>query len=380
MIWPFCPLDNMLEGMEWRTNTLRAFSAEQRIRLRDTPVRTFSHQYAWTPRQYEKARAFFRDQHPGLFDLPDWGLAHRVTVDQGDSFIAFDNRYPTLDIGDSVALIQSCEQYQELTISGSNAGGITLSFPVTEDYENAALVLLVQAHASEGLGVSRSVQPIRSAQLEWITHDTTDYADDGDFQQHRGLPVLAQAACVGESALTETLSKPFDSVDNGIATPYRDTLQEQFTQRLGAAWQPAERSEAYALRQWLYWLKGSQRAFWLPDFNSGLQLIGNVTSGSSSITIRYVGFAGGYVTGDLFLRTTSGTVYTFQVTDSEADTDLATETLTLSAPAGATVGAAQVDQLCLMFCVTIAGNRVEWVHRNVVGPKVVTDCAEVPVP
>lgn len=379
MIWPFCPLDNMLEGMEWRTNVLRAFSAEQRIRLRNTPVRTFSHQYAWTPRQYEKARAFFRDEHPGLFELPDWALAHKVTVSQGASFIAFDNRYPTLDIGDSVALIQSCEQYQTVTISGSSPAGVTLSFPVQDDYENAALVLLVQAHASEGLGVSRSVQPIRPAQLEWVTHDTTDYSDDGDFQQHRGLPVLAQAACIGESALAETLGKPFDSVDNGIATPYRDTLQEQFTQRLGAAWQPSERSEAYALRQWLYSLKGSQRAFWLPDFNSGLQLVGNVTSGSSTITIRYVGFAGGYVTGDLFLRTTSGTVYTFQVTDSEADTDLATETLTLSAPAGATVGAAQVDAFCLMFCVTVS-NRVEWVHRNVVGPKVVAECAEVPVP
>lgn len=379
MIWPFCPLDNMLEGMEWRTNVLRAFSAEQRIRLRDTPVRTFNHQYAWTPRQYEKARAMFRDQHPGSFQLPDWGLAHRVSVSDGQSAIVFDNRYPQIEVGDSVALIQSDEQYQELTVSGSTTSGITLSFPVSGDYENAALVLLVQADVSEALGVSRSVQPIRPAQLEWTTHDTTDWADAGSYQQHRGLPVLAQAACIGGESLNEALSKPFDSVDNGIAKPYRDTLQDQFTQRLGAAWQPAERSEAFALRQWLYWLRGSQRAFWLPDFNNGLQLVGSVTSGASTITIRYVGFASGYGTGDLFLRTTSGTVYAFRVTAAEADTDLAFETLTLSAPAGATVSAAQVDAFCLMFCVT-AGNRVEWVHRNVVGPKVVTDCAEVPVP
>ena len=379
MIWPFCPLDNMLEGMEWRTNVLRAFSAEQRIRLRDTPVRTFNHQYAWTPRQYEKARAMFRDQHPGPFELPDWGLAHRVTVDQGDSFISFDNRYPALEIGDSVALIQSCEQYESVTISGSSPAGVSLSFPVSADYEDAALVRLVSGDVSEALSVSRSAQPIRPAQLEWTTHDTTDWADDGAFQQHRGLPVLAQAACIGEASQTETLSKPYDSVDNGIARPYRDTLQEQFTQRLGAAWQPAERSEAFALRQWLYSLKGSQRSFWLPDFNNGLQLVGNVASGSSTLTVRYVGFASGYGTADLFLRTTSGTVYTFQVAGSEADTDGEFETLTLSSPIGASVPSNQIDAFCLMFCVTL-GNRVEWAHRNVVGPKVVADCSEVPVP
>lgn len=375
MIWPFCPLDNMLEGMEWRTNVLRAFSAEQRIRLRDTPVRTFNHNYAWSPADYEKARAMFRGQHPGPFELPDWPLSHRVSVQAGASSIVFDNRFPTLEIGDSVAIIG--DGYQELVISGSTEAGITLSFPVSDDYDNAALVMLVEADVADGLGVSRSVQPIRQAQLEWTTHDTADWSDAGTFQSHRGLPVLAQAACVGESAVTEALTKPFDAVDNGIARPYRDTTQEQPTQRLGAVWQPSTREEAFALRGWLYSLKGSQRAFWLPDFNGGLQLVGNIANGATSITIRYVGFSYGYVTGDLFLRTPSGTVYTYQVTDSEADTDLATETLTLATPAPAAVSA--VDQLCLMFCVTL-GNRVEWTHRNVVGPKVVAEVSEVPVP
>jgi hypothetical protein len=127
MIWPFCPLDNMLEGMEWRTNVLRAFSAEQRIRLRDTPVRTFNHAYAWPAVDYEKARAMFREQHPGPFELPDWALAHRVSVNAGASAIVFDNQYPQLEIGDSVAIIGG-GNYQELTISGSTTAGVTLSY------------------------------------------------------------------------------------------------------------------------------------------------------------------------------------------------------------------------------------------------------------
>lgn len=377
MIWPFCPLDNMIEGLEWRANVLRSFSAEQRIRLRDTPVRVFSHSYAWTPRQYEKARAFFHGQHPGPFQLPDWPLAHRVSVTAGASAILFDNEFPTLEAGDSVAIIQSCEQYQELTISGSSSVGITLSFPVADTYEDAALVRLLDADVAESLGVSRSVQPIRPAQLEWTAYDTLDLSDDGTFQQHRGLPVLAQAACVGESAYNEILSHAFDAVDNGTARPYRDTLQEQAAQRLGAVWQPSEREEAFALRQWLYAMRGPQRAFWLPDFNQGIDILSGISSGATSITIRYVGFSEGYETGDLFVRNAAGTVYTYRISGSEADTDETTETLTLSTPAAATVSG--IDQACLMFCVTL-GNRVEWTHRNVVGPKVATECSEVPIP
>lgn len=376
MIWPFCPLENMLEGMEWRTNVLRAFSAEQRIRLRDTPVRTFNHAYAWSAVDYEKARAMFREQHPGPFELPDWALAHRVSVNAGASAIVFDNQYPQLEIGDPVAIIGG-GNYQELTISGSTTAGVTLSFPVTNTYTDAALVLLLDADVAEGLPVSRSVQPIRMAQLEWTTHDTTDWSDAGSYQTHRGLPVLAQAACLGESAVTETLHKPFDTVDNGIARPYRDTIQEQPTQRMAAVWQPSTRAEAFALRGWLYSLKGSQSAFWLPDFNGALQLAAPIANGATSITIQYVGFSSGYGTGDLFLRTPAGTVYTYQITDSQADTDFATETLTLASPTATAVSTA--DQLCLMFCVTL-GNRVEWTHRNVVGPKVVAECREVPVP
>ena len=379
MIWPFCPLDGMLESLEWRGQALRSFSAEQRIRFRDTPVRMFDHQYAWTPREYERARAMFRDAHPGPFDLPDWGLAHRVSVTAGASSIAFDNAYPMLDVGDAVAIIQDSEQYQELTISSANAFGINLSFPVSDSYSNAYLVPLVEADAVESLAATRTVQPIRSAQMEWVTHGTDDLSDLGSRPTHRSLPVVVDASCIGDSSMAQGLSKPFDSVDNGIARPYRDTLQEQFTQRLGVVWQVKERADQWALRRFLYWLRGAQKAFWLPDYNQGLTLRSNVTAGASTLTIQGVGFSGGYGTGDLFLLETDGTVHTYQVTASEEDTD-GNEILTLASAISTSVPAADIAQFCLMFCVTMAGNRVEWQNRSVVGPRVAAGVVEVPVP
>ncbi len=379
MLWPFCPLDGMLEGMEFRTDILQAYSDEQRIRLKDTPWRTFSHSYNWTHRQYEKARSMMRGQHPGAFSLPDWPMAHLVSVTAGASAIAFDNTLPTLEVGDSVAIIQTCEQYQELVITGSDDFGITLQFPVTQTYTNARLVPLLEANAAEGLPASRSVQPIVGAQVEWRSYSGADIADAGTFTQYRGYPVQAQAACIGDGQMAESVLTPFDTVDNGLARPFFDTTRGQPRQMLGAAWQPQGREESYSLRQWLYWLRGRQRAFWLPGWNRGIELLATITNGGSTVVIRNIGFSDGYGSGDLFIRTNAGQVYTLQVSESVADTDGLTETLTLATPSPATITPANVDQACLMFLVRLASDRIEFEHRSVVGPRVVVSCEEVPV-
>lgn len=377
MLWPFCPLDGMLEGMEFATDVLQCFDGEQRIRLKDTPWRTFSHSYNWTHRQYEKARSMMRGQHPGPFELPDWPMAHAVSVNSGSSAIVFDNAYPFLDIGDSVAIIQSCEKYQELTITDADAFGVTLQFPVSETYTNARLVPLVDANAAEGLQASRSVQPILGAQVEWRSYSGADLADAGSHPTYRTYPVLTQAACVGAGAMPESVLTAFDTVDNGLARPFFDTTRERPVQTLGAAWQPIPRLDRYTLRQWLYWLRGRQRAFWLPGWNRGIELLATITNGGSTVVIRNIGFSEGYGSGDLFIRTTSGVIHTLQVASSVADTDGLTETLTLTSPSPATITPAQVNTACLMFLVRLASDRIEFEHRSRVGPRVVVSCEEV---
>lgn len=378
MLWPFCPLDGMLEGMEFKTDVLQAYSDEQRIRLKDTPWRTFSHSYNWTHRQYEKARSMMRGRHPGAFDLPDWPMGSAVSASSGASAIVFDNTYPTLDVGDAVAVIQSCDQYQELTITAADAFGITLQFPLAQSYTNARLVPLLEANAAEGLPANRSVQPIVSAQAEWRTYSGPDIADAGSHPTYRTYPVLTQAACIGDGQMGETVLTPFDTVDNGLARPFFDTTRGQPRQTLGAAWQPHSRLDRYTLRQWLYWLRGRQRAFWLPGWNRGIELLATITNGGSTVVIRNIGFSDGYGSGDLFIRTRTGQVYTLQVSGSVADTDGITETLTLASPSPATITSANVDQACLMFLVRLASDRIEFEHRSVVGPRVVVSCEEVP--
>lgn len=378
MIWPFCPLDPMIEGLEFRTNQLRAYSTDQRIRLTDIPRRTFNHSYRWTGQQYELARAMLRGQLPNPIDVPDWSAFHTVDVSAGATFILFDNSNPAIAVTDSAVLIQDHDQYEELDIVASNETSLTLGTPITANYARAVLAPLIECDAAQGLDATRSIQPIREAQIEWRAYSGTDIGDDGDAPTHRSLPVLVECSRLGDGTIPAGLVHPYDVVDNGLARPFYDVTQEQPVQLFGAAWQPESRAATYALRQWFHYLKGRQKAFWVPDMNRGLTLTANISSASDEITIRNIGFTDGYGSGDLFLKTTGGTVYTLQVLSSVDNG--ATETLTLSANAPANITLAQIDKFSLMFCVVLAADRIEWLHRAGLQPKVVVPVEEVPVP
>lgn len=376
MIWPFRPLTPMLEGIEFRTDRLRAFSTDQRIRLTDIPRRTFNHNYRWDGVQYEKARAMMRGNMPDSFMVPDWAFFSRVTANSGATSLSFDNTNPAIP-ADGEAVIIKGDDYEELDISGSSSGGLTLGTGLSRKYTNAIVAPLIESDAAEGLDATRTIQPIRDAQIEWRAYSGEDIADDGDKLVYRTHPVLTECSRLGDGSIPAGLVHPFDVVDNGLARPFYDTVQEQPVQQFGAAWQPQTRAEAYALRQWFYYIKGRQKAFWLPDMNRGLTLAANIANDAATISIANIGFADGYGSGDLFLKTTSGTVYTLQVVSS-VDAG-ATETLTLSSPAPAGITTVQVDKFSLMFLVILAADRIEWLHRAGTGPKVVTAVESVPI-
>lgn len=379
MIWPFIPRTPMVEAMQFRTDLIRAFSAHQRIRLLDIPRRSFGHQYRFDARNYERARALLRAQLPGPLQVPDWAFLRKVSAASGATAIAFDNTAPAIAPGDAVVLIHDSEQYEQLTISDATSGGITLSVPVAADYANASIVPLLECDASSaGLAATRTVQPVRDAQIEWTSYSGTDIANAGGAPTYRGSPVLLQGARLADGSVSANLTHAFQSVDNGLARPFVDSAEQDAVQTFGAAWQPTTRAEAWALRQWFYYLRGAQRAFWLPDRNKGITLAANIALSAGNISIRNIGFSSGYGSGDLFLKTTAGTVYTLQVASS-VDAG-ATETLTLSSPAPAAITVAQVHTLCLMFRVVLSSDRIEWLHRAKVGPRVVVEVEEVPIP
>lgn len=320
----------------------------------------------------------FRGQFPGSFMVPDWAFFSRVSASAGATALSFDNTSPAIENGGDAVIIQG-DEYEELNVNGSSAGGITLAAPLSQDYQNGIVAPLIECSASEGMEATRTVLPFRDAQIEWNSYTGEDIGErDSTITEHRGFPVLTECSRLGDGSIPAGLVRPFDVVDNGIATPFFDTTTENPVQLFGAAWQPQTRADAYALRRFFYSLKGRQQCFWVPDMNRGLTLAANIANGAGSITIRDIGFTEGYGSGDVFLKTKSGLNYTLNVGSSMHSGD--NEVLTLTHSVSGAIAISDVDKLSLMFCVVLGADRIEWLHRAATSPKVVVQVEEVPVP
>lgn len=375
-LWAFQPLDGMLEGIQWRTDVIRARAGEQRIRLTDIPRRMFSHTYRMTPRQYERARAQLRAQLPGAFYLPDWSEWQRTTVSAGAVTIPVDTTVGQYQVGGKVVLWQDAETAEVRTIASVSPANLGVD-AVEGAYVNAVVMPAFEACAPQGLQLAHEAGPSVSASMEWTVYDGADWSDDGDPLIYRGEPVLEHCAQVGGEALPETVTRQVFTVDNGIARPFFDDQLDDPVQTLGAAWVVSRGTEVWALRRWFHYLKGQQRAFWLPAWNKGVEIQTDITSGDPTLSIRDIGFADAYGAGDLFIRLRNGSVYALQVASS-VDAG-ATETLTLSAPAPASIGVSEIAVACLMFRVRLAADRVEFAHSADYGARVVVPCVEVPL-
>lgn len=81
---------------------------------------------------------------------------------------------------------------------------------------------------------------------------------------------------------------------------------------------------------------------------------------------------------DIFFRLTDGTTIARQVTTITPGSGI--ETLTLSGTMPQTVTQDDIALFATLHRMRLAQDRIEWLHRPVVGPKVVVAAQEAPVP
>lgn len=176
-IWPFPPRDGMVEGLEFSTDILRAFATEQRIRRTDIPRRRFSCSYAWTDRVYEVARALMFKTHPGPFEIPDWAMWQKISVEAGTSLIPVDTT--AAKYVDRLIIMDRYDAYEAFDIVSVSASGVTIDGAVSRRFQNATVAPLIEAYAPEGLSAPRTVQPFVEADVEWINFIGPDLVESG---------------------------------------------------------------------------------------------------------------------------------------------------------------------------------------------------------
>lgn len=380
-LWPFCPVESFTESLAWRSDVLRAYSAEQRIRLTDVPRRGFAIGHTLTMRQYQRAKLLAEAVGGGAYYLPLWHERQRFSCLSGATSISVDTTACEYVVDGYACLWQDDETCEIVTVSTVGASSLTLSAGAARAYSSALVMPAVVAYCRDGFDASRTVANRVSISGEWAVFAGTDVGASS-YPTYRSYPAVTDCPRIGSGTMAERFAWPLDAVDNGLAVPYYDAALAQMSQTLSLAWMPAALADLRALREFFHAIKGRQKAFWVPDWTRGLELLSDIAPASTTITVRAVGLNVTEETGDLFIQSRSGQQHRLRYT--AVATPGSSEVLTLSAAAGFTLLHEDVDFACPLRLCRLAQDRVELEHqfrgrdRQITRTQVL--CDEVPIP
>lgn len=337
-MWPFPAAQEITEVLEWRTDVLSSRAGEQRIALRPRPreIITFRHRLdaLGMARAAELARSYFT----GDWNVPLWHMALQPDADlaQGDTEILINTTVADYRAGSLVAIAVDGGDVAVPEIATVQADRLILTEPL-------ALQLLAVTVAARRI----TVAPIRAGMLTSAIEIARRRQGDGTVAAsfllrdaseltvpvlpiYLGRPVQTDPSLV-RRPLATTLRRAVEYVDNGFGPvmiePVRDVFEcsEAITLK---AQGPAAR---WALRHWLWSLRGRQASFWLPTWGHELQLRTAMTSGAVLMRVAPVASLPAYVSRRIMLEMPGALRFR---TITAAITDSGDHRLTLSSNLG----------------------------------------------
>jgi len=381
-LWPFPPIDEVIEILEWKTDVLQARSAEQRFRLRERPRRQWSFSHIFDAESQSAARSIIRGATD--FQVPDWiRRVYSGSISSGSSVaITMDTTGYGLSAGASVVLWAGILNNEVCTIESVSPTGFVLEYVATA--RSASIYRIDNAHASTSLDITRQGGPIQYASIVFEAPAVDIYASStyAQYRSHDVLPIMP--TITNRGTLDEGIMWPREVFDNGTGlvstTATRDIPDNAFMMR----WHVFTQTEIQELRAWIASRYGRWLAFWQSSWQRDLVAAADV--GSSSTTLRVFCPTGatslGRTTFDIEVISSGGS-YFRRVTNVSAGPLVSgrnTFDLTIDSAFGVAILAISISRISYLRCSRFDADRIELLHRPSEGLAVAIPCIEVPVP
>ena len=301
-LWPFAAAQEVSEVLEWQTDVLASRISEQRIALRPRPreIVTFRHRLdaPGMAQAAELARASF----VGDWRIPLWHLALQPDAGlvQGASEIMIHTGHSDFRAGELAGIAVDGSVAYPIGIAAVQADRLVLTDPlglqlpdVSVGAARISLMPIRKGLLTAPVDIARRRQGDGVVTASFLLRDAPDIASFV-LPTYLGRPVQTDPSLV-RSPLTASLRGAVEYVDNGfgpvVIEPVRDLFERGETITLKAHG-PAAR---WALRRWLWSLRGRQASFWLPTWGRELQLRAAMTSGSVLMRVAPVGELQNYI-------------------------------------------------------------------------------------
>ncbi|MCF1710381.1 hypothetical protein L0V05_16345 [Tabrizicola sp. J26] len=312
-LWPLPAAQEIIEVLEWRTDVLQSRTGEQRIALRSLPreIVTFQHRCdaLGMARAIELARAGFA----GDWRVPLWHMAVQPTADvaQGATEIIVDITVADFRAGDALVIAVDGREASVAEIAAVEADRLILVEPLGGQLPGAivAAARITVAPVREGV-LSAPVEIARRRQNDGMVTATFLLCDAPDLSApvmptYLGRPVQTDPSLT-RSPITTSLRRAVEYVDNGFGPVVVEPLRDLFERGEAITLKAQGTAERWALRRWLWSLRGRQASFWLPTWGRDLQLRTAMTSGSTLMRVAPITDLADYVGRAILLEMPSG--------------------------------------------------------------------------
>jgi hypothetical protein len=337
-LWPFPAAQEITEVLEWRTDVLQSQAGEQRIALRSRPREIVTLQHRCNALSMARATELVRARFIGEWRVPLWHMAVQPTADvaQEATEIIIDTAVVDFRVGDAVAIAVDGREASLAEIANVEGDRLILAEPLATQLPAASVAAARITFAPVRSGTpSAPVEIARRRQNDGMVTATFLLRDAPDLtalalSTYLGRPVQTDPSLT-RSPITANLRRVVEYVDNGFGPVVQEPLRDVFERGEAITLKAQGAAERWALRRWLWSLRGRQASFWLPTWGRELQLRAAMTSGSTLMRVSPVAELAGYVGRAILLEMPSG--FRFR-TINAAVADGADHRLTLSSSLG----------------------------------------------
>lgn len=311
--WPFPAAQEITEVLEWRTDVLQSRAGEQRIALRSRPREIVTFQHRCDALAMARATELARAGFVGAWRVPLWHLAVQPTAEvaQGATEIAIDTSVADFRAGEAVVLAVDGAEASLAEIADVEADRLILVEPLGAQLPAATVAASRITVAPVRVGfLSAPVEIARRRQQDGIVTATFLLRDAPDLTapvlpSYLGRPIQTDPGLTRSPILT-SLRRAVEYVDNGFGPFVVEPLRDLFERGEAITLKAQGATERWALRRWLWSLRGRQTGFWLPTWGCELQLRSAMTSGSTLMRVVPIAELAGHVGRAILLEMPSG--------------------------------------------------------------------------
>ena len=278
-LWPYVPLPDVAESLEWDTDVHRAPSAEMRHSLRGGHQR-FQYKYALSS-GFQEASRLLRANPYGPWDVPLWTQASKAgAVASADTALTVDLN---AEYTDRAVIFGGCDDYLIVNID-SITTTLNLTAPVGRDFTNPTVAPVRECQLAGGAGVTRTTRKHTTYDMDFLSLE--EFPGSGsDYTTLDGIPYL-QCSAVTIGPLAGIIRQPVYVVDDGVGFPtliaQRSIIDHTYSVTVAHGDMTAQRS----FRDFLGDVRGRDGLFWIADWEGGLGVTASNTDTSLDFTAK----------------------------------------------------------------------------------------------